>query len=214
MPIICPSILASDAVEYRQQIEKVVDFASRIQIDLTDGKFAKKQTLKPEEAWWPVGVKADFHLMFEDPLESAKIILEHQPNLIIVHAEARGSFGAVASICRKHGVKVGVALLPRTGPQTIVNALGEIDHVLIFSGSLGQYGGHADLDLLRKAHFLKEHKHDLEIGWDGGVNRHNVSQLVFGGIDVLDVGGFIQKSDNPERDFHVLKRIAEETGTT
>ncbi|MBX4190752.1 hypothetical protein KW794_01555, partial [Candidatus Saccharibacteria bacterium] len=63
MPVICPSILASTPEEYRQQIEKVASFAERIQIDLTDGDFAKNQTIAPDEAWWPVGIKADFHLM-------------------------------------------------------------------------------------------------------------------------------------------------------
>ncbi len=214
MPVICPAILASDEQQYRQQIEKIVHFAHRIQIDLTDGKFAKGRTVKPEEAWWPVGVKADFHLMYEDPFLAVKTILEHKPHLVIVHAEAKGSFEAFASLCREHHVKVGVALLPKTQPQTIAGALQKIDHVLIFSGNLGEYGGHADLDLLRKAHFLKDHKPDLEIGWDGGINDQNISQLATGGVDVFDVGGFIQGSQDPEKIFHRLQRITDETGTT
>lgn len=214
MPIICPSILAEDESQYRQQIEKVAHFSHRLQIDLTDGKFAKNQTVGPEAAWWPVGVKADFHLMFEDPLSAAETILEHQPHLIIVHAEARGSFEAFASRCHSQGVRVGVALLPKTSPQTIEGGLQKIDHVLIFSGNLGEYGGNANLDLLHKIHYLKERKPGIEIGWDGGINDQNISQLVSGGVDVFDVGGFIQNSSDPEKTFHKLQRIADETGTS
>jgi len=214
MPVICPAILASDEQKYRQQIEKVAHFAHRIQIDLTDGKFAKSQTVQPEEAWWPVGVKADFHLMFEDPFTAAKMVIEHKPHMIIVHAEAKGSFEVFAHLCHEHHVKVGVALLPKTQPQTITAALPKIDHVLIFSGNLGEYGGHADLDLLRKAHFLKGHKPDLEVGWDGGGTDQNISQLATGGVNVFNVGGFIQEASNPEKVFHRLQRIADETGTT
>lgn len=214
MPVICPAILAPDEVVYRQQIEKVAHFAHRIQIDLTDGKFAKNQTIKPEAAWWPVGVKADFHLMFEDPFEAVKVILQHRPHLIIVQAEAKGSFEAFASHCHGRDVKVGVALLPKTDPQTIAESLGKIDHVLIFSGNLGNYGGHADLDLLRSVRYLKERKPEVEIGWDGGVTDQNISQLVSGGVDVFAVGGFIQDSQDPEKAFHKLQRIADETGTT
>ncbi|MDO8591624.1 MAG: hypothetical protein Q7R60_01695 [bacterium] len=214
MPIICPSILAANVDEYRQQVEKVAHFAHRLQIDLTDGKFAANQTVKPQDAWWPVGIKADFHLMFEDPSLAEKTVLEHKPHLIIVHAEASGSFEAFASRCHGQGVKVGVALLPRTSPQTIVESLGKIDHVLIFSGNLGEYGGHADLDLLRRVHYLKEHKPEIEIGWDGGINDQNISQLVSGGVDVLNVGGSIQKAEDPEKAFHKLQRIADETGST
>ena len=141
MPVICPAILAANEAEYTEQIEKVVHFAHRIQIDLTDGKFAKGQTVTPEQAWWPVGIKADIHLMFEDPFAAAKTIVAHKPHMIIVHAEAKGSFETFVSLCHEHHVKVGVALLPKTQPQTIEAALPKINHVLIFSGHLGEYGG-------------------------------------------------------------------------
>ncbi|MBI2009150.1 hypothetical protein HYS84_01920 [Candidatus Saccharibacteria bacterium] len=214
MPIICPSILASDEDEYRRQVEKVAHFAHRIQIDLTDGKFTSHQTVKPKQAWWPVGLKADFHLMYEDPFPAVQEILEHQPNVVIVHAEAKGNFEVFENHCHRRGVKVGVALLPKTRPETIAGALQKIDHVLIFSGNLGQYGGHANLDLLRKIHFIKNHKPEIEIGWDGGINQQNISQLAAGGVDVFNVGGFIQEAKEPERAFRVLQRIADETGTT
>lgn len=214
MSVICPSILAANQDEYREQIEKVASFAHRLQIDLTDGKFAKNQTIGPENAWWPVGIKADFHLMFEEPLRAIKTILQHQPNLIIIHAEAGGSFESLASFCREHGAKVGVALLPRTSPQIIDRSLGKIEHVLIFSGNLGSYGGHADLDLLRKVHYLKEKKPELEIGWDGGITDQNVSQLAIGGVDVFAVGGYLQNAVDPQKVFRKLQRIIDETGTT
>jgi len=214
MPVICPSILAADEQQYRQQIEKIGQFAERIQIDLTDGIFAKNQTVTPQQAWWPVGIKADFHLMYKDPQPAAEAILEHRPNMLIVHSESDGNFAAFVSLCRRAGVKVGVALLARTPVSTILPALNSIDHVLIFSGELGSFGGRANLDLLNKVKMLRQHRTDLEIGWDGGINSHNISQLAFGGIDVFNVGGFLQTADDPEKAYKTLSRIAEETGTT
>lgn len=213
-PIICPTILASDRESYHNQIQKVVHFAHRVQIDLTDGAFAQHQTIGPEEVWWPVGFSADFHLMYKNPLPAIQKILHHKPHLIIVHAEADGQFSQVAEFCRSLSVKLGIALLPQTDPQAIFSALSEIDHVLIFSGDLGNFGGQANLDLLQKVKLLKSRRPDLEIGWDGGINDQNVSELVFGGVDVLNVGGFIQNSPDPERAFRSLERIASETGTT
>lgn len=211
MSIVCPAILAEDENQYRQQMEGIAGFAHRIQIDLTDGKFAPNQTIKPDEAWWPVGIKADFHLMYQDPFPAIKQILEHQAHMIIVHAEASGSFDTIAQYCKQRGVKIGVALLPKTGPQTILSALPKIDHVLVFSGTLGSYGGHADLDLLHSVRYLKNHKPELEIGWDGGINDQNISHLASQGVDVFDVGGFIVNSENPEKSFRKLQRIADET---
>lgn len=214
MPVISPSITAYSKEEYYSQMGKVARFAERIHIDLMDGDFTKKANIKPDEAWWPVGVKADFHLMYRRPHEAIDIILEHKPNMIILHAEAEGNFIAFAERCRRLEVKAGVALLQNTQPDTIISALGSIDHVLIFSGDLGSYGGHANFDLLRKVEVLKHHKPELEIGWDGGVNDQNISRLATGRVDVFDVGGYIQNTQDPEHAFKVLSRVADETGTT
>ena len=214
MPVVCPTVLASNADDFKTAIDKIAAFGNRIQVDLTDGIFAKSQTLKPSEIWWPAGFLADIHLMYKDPFLVLKEVLVHQPNLIIVHAEADGNFNDTYEACRNTGVKLGVALLPATKPSVIIKQLSKIDHVLIFSGDLGNYGGHADLSLLDKVSYLKQQKPELEIGWDGGINERNVSELVFGGVDVLNVGGYIQKADNPEKAYNTLFRIAEETGTT
>lgn len=215
MAIICPTITASTEQEYREQIEMVARYVERIHLDLADGKFAPTKLISPQDAWWPVGLKADLHLMYEDPLPAARIILEHKPNMIVVQAEAKGNFEEVLRLCRSLGVSVGVALLAKTPAMTIVPALDKIDHVLIFSGNLGYQGGSVvDFSLLDKVNFLKSRKPGLEIGWDGGVNDQNVSRLILGGVDVLNVGGYIQKSDNPQKALQILKRIADETGTT
>jgi pentose-5-phosphate-3-epimerase len=201
VPIVCPTITAYSPDEYKKQMEHVTGFAHRIQIDLTDGRFTRQKTVSPQEAWWSAGVRADFHLMYCEPLPAVKEIISHKPNLIIIHAEAEGDFNAVVDACHQHGVGVGVALLQNTAAETITPALGLIDHVLIFSGNLGYQGGsQADFRLLDKVKVLKSHKPQLEIGWDG--------------VDVLYAGGYIQKSDNPARALAALQRIADETGTT
>jgi len=214
MATICPTVLAADEKTYAAEMTDIAHFAHRIQIDLTDGVFAASPTVKPAEAWWPAAVKADFHLMYKFPTDAAKVVLKHQPNMIIIHAEAEGDFKPLADFCHKQNVKVGVALLPLTKPEVISKSLDLIDHVMIFSGDLGSYGGHADLALLDKIEFLKKQKADLEIGWDGGVNDQNVSQLIFGGVDVINVGGFIQQAANPGQAYEALQLIADETGTT
>jgi ribulose-phosphate 3-epimerase len=214
MPVVCPAILAADPETYRQQIQKVAGFAERIQIDLTDGQFAKNPTVSPKDAWWPVGIKTDFHLMYKNPAAPIDVILEHQPHMVIVHSEADGNFESFAARCHHQGVKVGVAVLQRTPIETILPALHSIDHVLIFSGDLGSFGGHANLDLLKKVEALKHHRPDIEIGWDGGVNDQNLARLAAGGVDVLNVGGYIQAAPDAEKAYIRLQRIADETGTT
>jgi ribulose-phosphate 3-epimerase len=215
MPIICPTITAETEVDYKAQMAKVVPFAKRIQIDLMDGQFTPNLSVLPKDIWWPVGLAADIHLMFKQPLEAVRAVLSHEPKLIIIQAEADGSFEEVHDLCRHRNIKIGIALLAKTQPSVIKRVLNKIDHVLIFSGNLGHQGGsHADLSLLEKVEYLKGKNPDLEIGWDGGVNNLNVSELVAGGVDVLNVGGYLQSAQDPERTYNALARIADETGTT
>lgn len=214
MAEVCPTVLADTKEHYDESIKKIANFAHRIQIDLTDGVFAPSKTIAPKEAWWPVGVKADFHLMYKQPQNVLEDVLKHKPHLVIFHAESEGNFEAISHACRARGVKVGLALLPHTSVDSIAGALPHLDHLLIFSGTLGSYGGHANLDLVHKARQAKNLNPKVEVGWDGGVNQQNISQLAFGGVDVFNVGGAIQNAEDPERAYHALARIAQETGET
>lgn len=207
MPIICPTVLASDAHDYQTQINKVSSFASRIQIDLTDGVFAKSPTIALEQVWVPDGLKADLHLMYKTPADFLDEAIKLKPHMIIVHAEADGNFIKIADKIHNAGIKVGVAILPKTSTHTIKPSLSVIDHVLIFSGDLGKFGGVADLDLLKKIVQLKEWKEDLEFGWDGGINESNAKQLVIGGVRVLNVGGYIQNSPTPKQNYDKLVNL-------
>lgn len=214
MAQISPSILAAEPKDYKTQIEKVAGFASRVQIDLTDGLFVEYQTVDYSSIWWPVGIQADIHLMYENPMPAIESLLDHSPNLIIVHAESSADFKRLAKLCHRVNVKFGIAILPETSSEDCLLMLEQADHAMIFSGSLGQFGGHADLNLLDKVDVIKRHLPEIEIGWDGGINDQNIAALVSGGVEVLNVGGFIQNSPNPHKSFEALQRIADETGTT
>ena len=106
------------------------------------------------------------------------------------------------------GIEVGVAIQPQTDPAVLRPAIQYIDHVLIFSGHLGHFGGEANLQLLDKVPLLKKMKSSLEIGWDGGINDTNAYDLAKGGIEVLNSGGFIQKAPNPHDAFYALADAA------
>ena len=185
-------------------MERIAQFATRVHIDLADGKFAPTKTISIEHVWWPGGVQADLHVMYKEPFKHTKLLLDLRPQMIIVHAEADGDFIAFAEAAHQEGIKVGVALKPETMPQTIEPALDFIDHVLLFSGNLGHFGGQANTHLLTKALYLHRAKPKLEIGWDGGINPHNVRTLAAGGITVLNVGGYIQHAADPAGAYHML----------
>ncbi|HUS26427.1 MAG TPA: hypothetical protein VMY99_03705 [Nevskiaceae bacterium] len=208
---ICPTVLAANADEYRQQMEHVARFAVRVHIDLADGTFAPTKTIGIDQVWWPGGMRADLHVMYQQPFKHAKLLLGLRPQLIVVHAEADGDFVGFAEEAHAQGVEVGVALKPETSPELIRPALQWIDHILVFSGNLGHFGGSADLRLIPKVKHLRQLKPQVEIGWDGGINDRNARALAMSGVDVLNTGGYMQHAADPHAAYNALRqRIAQE----
>ncbi len=202
---ICPTITAVTAEDYQRQITSVSQFAGRVHLDVADGRLAPRKLIDIDKLWWPGNALVDMHIMYQRPFEHLELLIVQHPNLVIVHAEAEGDFPTFADKLHYHGIEVGVALLPQTGVEVIAPALGMIDHVLIFSGNLGYQGGSkADLTLISKVRRLRELKPSLEIGWDGGVNLDNARRLATNDIDVLNVGGFIQRAKDPSLAYRQL----------
>lgn len=201
---VCPAITARTPDEFRQQVDTIASEAKRLHLDVSDGILTPEKLIGIADIWWPGQVRADIHVMYQRPFEHLALLINLQPQLIIVHAEAEGDFQKFADMAHTHGIEVGVALQQSTPPELIQPALGLIDHVLIFSGKLGYFGGQADLKLLSKVAKLRRWKPQLEIGWDGGVNPENARPLVQGGVQVLNSGGFIQKSKHPAEAYRQL----------
>ncbi len=205
---ICPTITATDSHEYYDQMNRISSFARRIHLDVADGQFAPRKLIELDQLWWPGNVSVDVHIMYQQPFDYTELLIVQHPELVIVHAEAEGDFASFANRMHQHGIEVGVALLPKTRVDTIMSALDSIDHVLIFSGNLGFQGGsQVDLRLLKKVRDLKALKPRIEVGWDGGVNNQNIRTLVSGGVDVLNVGGYIQQSANAAQAYATLEAL-------
>ncbi len=210
MAVICPTVTATDLHQFREQMERVSAFSLRVHIDLMDGQLAPTVSPAMDHIWWPDNVIADLHVMYKWPLEHLATLIHLKPNLVIVHAEAEGNFLHLARSLHQEGIRAGVAIMPQTEPAVIEKALGYIDHVLIFSGDIGKYGGKADTNLLRKVDYIRNKQRGIEIGWDGGINQTNASSLIAGGVDVLNVGGSIQHATDPAAMYSTLKSIAEQ----
>jgi ribulose-phosphate 3-epimerase len=203
--VICPTVTALDPHEYREQMERIEPFAERVHIDLMDGELAPTKSPGLDHVWWPENLKADIHLMYQKPMDQLEQLVKLKPNLVVIHYEAEVDHAHFATHLRENGIKAGLAILQDTPAEKTFEILNCFDHVLIFSGNLGHHGGEANLDLLGKIPFLRQQKPDLEISWDGGINDQNAKRLIEGGVDVLNVGGFIQNSDDPTTAYAKLK---------
>jgi len=202
--VVCPCVTAQDQRTYREQMARVAPFAQRIHIDFSDGILAPVRLINPIQAYWPEAVLADLHMMVKKPQDHLETVISLKPNMVIVHAEAEGDLLSIMRQLRSANIKTGVALLQATDPQNVHDLISDADHVLIFSGDLGHFGGTADMTLIKKIAHIRAINANVEIGWDGGIGLDNASQLALAGVEVLDVGGHIQQAPDPQEAYATL----------
>ena len=204
MAIICPTILAETPDAFAEQLARVAPLSKRVQIDLADGDFAPNHTIPPSRVYIPAGLEADIHLMYRYPVKEVMDLISLKPHMVIMHVEAEGNMHFDLLEFQNVGIKAGIALLPESEPEYFEELIRQADHVLIFGGTLGSFGGNADLSQLEKVQKIKQINPKAEIGWDGGANADNVLQIAGAGVDVINVGGAIQRAPDPSAAYASL----------
>lgn len=205
--VICPTVTAFEAHEFRAQMERASRLSNRVHIDLMDGDFAPSMSPGLEQVWWPHEIHADIHLMYRHPMEHLEQLIKLKPDMVIVHNEADVHHMHFAAELHKHNIKTGLAILQETPIEWAEQIMHSFDQVLIFSGNLGYHGGSADLGLLDKVRFVKAQHPEVEIAWDGGIDAENARELVEAGVRVLNVGGYIQQSTEPDAAYAKLMSV-------
>jgi ribulose-phosphate 3-epimerase len=204
MAVVVPTIMVETVDAFREASERVAPFARRIHIDLSDGEFAPTFLLEESNLYWPPEWEVDIHAMVARPSEHLAKLIEMKPSLIIIHAEVTENVVVLLGRIKEAGIKAGLALLKTTVPATIEEAIKLADHVMIFSGDLGKFGGTASMMQLEKVRLIKNINPSVEIGWDGGVNLENAYTLTQGGVEVLNTGGVIATAENPAETYQAL----------
>lgn len=213
MSIVVPALLGQTKEELDTLWLRVQPFANRVHIDMMDGQFAPGSSATPSDLSWSEGWEVDIHLMYQQPMEQlpAIVAMNPKPSLVVFHAEAEGDLLAFAKGLQDAGIKAGVALMRSTVPEDKKDLIAAVNHVLIFSGDLGKYGGKANMLQLEKVQLIRKLNDEVEVGWDGGANVDNSYTLALGGIDVINVGSALASADDPAEvyrkfDFEVHRK--------
>lgn len=204
MSVIAPCITVETADDYKLAVERLHPFAHRVHIDISDGEFAPNFLLDAAQIWWPKEWIVDIHAMVARPAEHVEALIALKPNLITFHVETGFDLLPIIAQIKNAGIKAGVALLRPTVPSTVSAMIQAADHVMVFSGELGQYGGKASLMQLEKVRLIRAINPTVEIGWDGGVAIDNAYTLTQGGVDVLNTGGALAKATDPASAYATL----------
>ncbi len=204
MSIIAPSITVETPDQYKSAVERVQPFAQRVHIDISDGEFAPTFLLAANQLWWPKEWQVDIHAMVARPSEHIPQLIGMKPSMISFHVETNEDPVALIGQIKQAGIRAGIALLRSTVPATVAEAIKAADHVMIFSGNLGKYGGTASLMQLEKIRLIKGINPNVEIGWDGGVSMDNAYTLTQGGVDVLNTGGALSNAPDAGEAYQLL----------
>lgn len=204
MSVIAPSITVETADQYKSAVERVQPFAQRVHIDVSDGEFAPTFLLSANQLWWPKEWQVDIHAMVARPSEHIPQLIGMKPSMISFHVETKEDSVALITQIKQAGIRAGIALLRSTVPATVAEAIKAADHVMIFSGDLGKYGGTASLMQLEKVRLIKGINPNVEIGWDGGVSIDNAYTLTQGGVDVLNTGSALSNAADAAEVYQAL----------
>jgi len=196
--------MAETIDELRASTEKLQTFVRRVHIDISDGEFTPTFLLNEAQLFWPEGWDVDIHAMVARPSEHLAQLIQLKPSMVILHAEAQEDIVPHLLALKQAGIKAGIALLKTTVPITVQAAIEAADHVMIFSGELGKFGGTASMMQLEKIRLIRKIKPSVEVGWDGGVKVDNAYTLTQGGVDVLNVGGEIANATDPAATYNEL----------
>jgi ribulose-phosphate 3-epimerase len=204
MSVIAPTILCETEDDYKATVERLSPFAKRVHIDLTDGEFAPTFTVGVNQIWWPAEWQVDIHAMVAHPSQYVDALIQMKPATVIFHAEVSEDLLPTLQKLKAAGIRAGVGLLKPTVPSTVSELIEMADHVLVFSGNLGHYGGTASLMQLEKVRLIRTIHPEVEVGWDGGANLENAFSLTQGGVDVINCGGAINKATDPAAAYQQL----------
>ncbi|VAX24793.1 Ribulose-phosphate 3-epimerase [hydrothermal vent metagenome] len=200
--VVAPSILSADFGKLAEEaLECEKGGADWLHIDVMDGHFVPNITIGPlviESLRKYTDLPLDAHLMIENADTFIPEFVKAGADIITVHVEACAHLHRTVALVKELGKKVGVALNPATGIETIEYILPEVDMVLIMSVNPG-FGGQKFIpSALEKTRAVKkmidDRGLDIDIEMDGGVSPGNAKEVCAAGVNVMVAGSAIFKS--------------------
>ncbi len=184
-----------------------------VHIDVMDGKFVPRNTLKWQNAalvkklekTFP-SLRVEVHLMVQNPAYFFRAFKTAGADLVYFHFETCSSMPhalQLAGKLKELGVDSGVAINPLTKVEQIKNIAQAFDSVLVMSVQPGKGGQKFRTSALAK--IRKLHSMDCHINVDGGMKAENITQVRKAGANRAVIGTGIFHG-NPLRNLQELKR--------
>lgn len=200
---LAPSILTADWGQLAAQIQAAeAGSADAIHLDVMDGMFVPNITFGPlmvAAIRQITALPLDVHLMIHDPDRYLADFVDAGATHLTVHVEACLHLNRTVQRITELGCTVGVALNPATAVESMREIMPFVDLILVMSVNPG-FGGQRFIETstskLRRMRRLQEELNptcDLQV--DGGINEHNINDVVRSGANVIVVGSSVYNGE-------------------
>ena len=212
---ISPSLLSADFSKLGSELEALENAgAASIHLDVMDGHFVPNLTFGP-----PVikvlraysKLQFDVHLMINNPEYLLEEFVLAGADIITIHPETTIHLDRTVTMIKNLGVKVGIALLPTSHPDSLDYIIDKLDQILVMTVNPGFSGQQFLTNQVDKIKIIAEKikiaKRSITLVVDGGINDTTNVHCINAGADVLVSGSFIFQSNDYRKQIDLLKRI-------
>jgi len=210
-----PSVLNADLSRLQAEVETIADAADMIHLDVMDNHFVPNLTFGlpvVESLLRNTDIRADCHLMIDDPDRWAPPYAKAGAYSVTFHIEAAKDPARVCADIREHGARAGVAVKPGTDLSGVEALQDCLDMILIMTVEPG-FGGQAFmtdmLDKVRHARRIAQRAgSDVWVQVDGGVGPETIAQCAQAGANVFVAGSAVFQAEDPALMVDALRSIA------
>lgn len=196
---IAPSILTADFGNLAQAVQAAEQGgADYLHLDVMDGRFVPNLSfgaMVVDRLHALTNLPLDVHLMIEEPDRYLRDFAAAGASIITVHAEACVHLHRTVQQITELGCRSGVAINPATPLEAVREILPFVDMILVMSVNPG-FGSQRFIETttnkLRRMRQLQDELNplcDLEV--DGGIDVHNIDDVVRSGANVIVVGSAV-----------------------
>ncbi len=200
--MITPIIMESDLAVVREKVEKLkAKNESKIHFDFGDGLFSDLFTIAPADLQELDlrGIKLDFHLLVDDPLEWVEECVALKPQRIFGQIEHMGSQNLFVETVEGYDVIAGLALKLETPIEAIEeDMLKKVKAILLLEIPPGTTGSPFDKKVLGKLEELRK-IYKGEIVMDGGINPETYQMVMSCGASEAGANSAYWRGDFDEK---------------